>query len=450
MRYFIYTMGCQMNYSDTERLEAVLANLGYQKTDRKYAASLIFYNTCSVRQKAEDKVFGQIENIEKLKKQNPKLIFGLTGCMVKKTSTKNSADKDPLLKRLEALDLVLKITDLAKLPELLKEFSSLNIKEEISLPTGSLANYFQIQPKHSSGFQAFIPIMTGCDNYCAYCVVPGARGREKSRLIPEIMAEAKKLVENGCLEITLLGQNVNSYGLSLEDQKAGHFKNFEKKPFIFLLEELHKLPELKRLRFTSSHPKDMTADLIEAITTLPKMCPYVHLPVQSGDNEVLKKMNRNYTHEKYRKIIQKIRAKRPDCAISTDIIVGFPGETEEQFMNTYKLYDDLRFDMCYLAAYSPRKGTPAYKLTDDISNQEKTRRWHFLNKLLLQSAWEKNAEYLGKTVEVLVEQWRAENCLGRSASFKTVQFPGEKDLIGQLIKVKINEVDKWVLKGERI
>jgi len=446
MKYLIQTFGCQMNYSDTERVSSLLEDVGFSKAKSEKDADFVIYNSCSVRQKAEDKVFGQMKEIKKLKKQNPNLLIGVTGCLVRKSSTRQTEKKDRLLTRSRVIDLTFRIEDLLNLPELLKEANP-NLK--ISTKEGSLKNYFEINPNYNSKFQALLPIMTGCDNFCAYCIVPYSRGREKSRPFYEVVYEAEKMVESGIKEITLLGQNVNSYNPDSESIPD----DYEKKepPFVSLLKELDHLKDkgLDRLRFTSSHPKDMSDELIEVLGSLETLCPYVHLPVQSGDNEVLKNMNRNYTIEHYLGLIEKIRSKVPNCAISTDIIVGFPGETEKQFQNSAKLFEEVEYDMAYMAQYSPRKGTySADKMEDNISTEIKVDRWHKLNDILTRTSLKKNQEYEGKTVEVLVEKCKDGILSGRTRSFKEVFFPGSKDEIGKIIKVKIEKAKEWFLEGD--
>jgi tRNA-2-methylthio-N6-dimethylallyladenosine synthase len=434
-----------MNYSDTERIESLLDEIGYKKAKTSKTADLLIFNSCSVRQKAEDKVFGFLKNIREQRKKIPNLIVALTGCMVRKSSTRNSkTKKDKLFNVSKEIDLTFKIDDLIDLPQLLMEADpKMDSRRSLSsrskggndrLIRRNLSNYFEIHPIYTSKFQTFLPIMTGCNNFCAYCIVPFSRGREKSRPIKEILKEAEKMVESGVKEITLLGQNVNSYKYS----------------FVKLLYELDKLQKkgLNRLRFTSSHPKDMSDELIKAMGKLKTLCPYVHLPVQSGDNEVLKKMNRNYTVEHYLGLIKKIRQTVPNCAISTDLIVGFPGETEEQFQNSCKLFKDVQFDMAYHARYSPRKGTlSAEKMQDDISKKEKARRWEEINDILRESSYKKNKEYIGKTEEILVEKYSKGYLRGRTRSFKEVLFKGKKDQVGKIVRVKIKTARDWALAG---
>ena len=449
-KYYIQTLGCQMNYSDSERIDSVLQHMGMEKAYKMEEADLIIFNTCSIRQKAEDRVFGQMINVGKLRKEKKHLIVGITGCMARKTSTRESEEKDKLLNRSKHTDFVFRIEDLPKLPKIIMQFwpdISFNEIEE-----ANLKNYFQINPIYTTKAQAFVPISTGCDNFCTYCIVPYSRKREKSRSINDVVRECETLVENGCLEITLLGQNVNSYGLSNIDKKTDKFKDIES-PFVYLLERIDALKSkgLKRLRFTSNHPKDLSDELIQAMARLETLMPYLHLPVQSGSDEVLKRMNRHYTADWYRNLIKKLRKAVPGIAISTDIIVGFCGETEDQFMDTYKLFEDIEWDMCYLAQYSNRKGTFASQnMEDDISPEVKNERWHRLNELLKRSALKGHKVFEGKVVKVLVEKCKHGECEGRSEHFKTVVFSSNKDLVGTIQRVHVNKGREWRLEGDLI
>lgn len=458
MKYYIQTLGCQMNFSDSERVSRILENLGYELSETSLEADLIIFNTCSIRQKAEDRVNGQVRNWARLKKNNDRLIVGLTGCMVRKSSTQKSEHKDYLLNNLQGLDFVFRIEDLSLLSDLLRETHTSHaadgVKGGSESDSGTLQNYFNIVPKYSSQFQAYLPIMTGCDNFCTFCIVPFSRGRERSRTIEEIMKEAQSLVDNGCVEITLIGQKVNGYGMSALDKKSDYFSRsysrFGGHPFAALLRELSTLKNLRRIRFVSSHPDNMTDDLIETIGKLDTLCPYVHLPVQSGDNEVLKRMNRRYTRERYLEIIEKFRRALPCCRFTTDAIVGFCGETEEQFLNTCRLFEEVRFDMAFLAQYSPRKGTVSYRfMKDDIPSHEKARRFYALNDLLRRISRENNKDCVGSSMEILVERCKNGICSGRSETFKLVHFPGSPDLIGRFAQVTITGARDFDLQGEQ-
>lgn len=453
-RYHIKTYGCQFNYSDSERVSAVLEDIGFQPTEIEEEADFIIFNTCSIRQKAEDRVYGMMPRMAELKIKNEKLKVAITGCMVRKTSTKKSAEPDPLVRTLKVLDCTFRIEESGKLPSLLHEIDrEIPNKEIDDLDAGTIQNYFKINPKYSSKFQAFVPIARGCDKFCAFCIVPYTRGREKSRDMREIIEECDQLVSNGCKEITLLGQNVDSYGLSSTDRAEKRFtsvKPGEKIYFTQLLEEVDKLKTkgLLRVRWTSPHPKDLTDDLIDAVSRLETQMPYIHLPVQAGSNAMLRRMNRPYTRERYLELIGKIRRAMPDCAISTDIIVGFCGETPEMFEETYHLFEEVRWDMAYLSQYSMRRFTAAYRtMKDDVPKKEKEQRWHRLNDLLTRVSHEKHKAFVGKTVEVLVERCENGICEGRCQHFKRTQFEGSPDLIGQIVPVKVTGAAEWHLKG---
>lgn len=443
-----------MNYSDSERVAAILEKIGYKKTRTLEETDLCIFNTCSIRQKGEDRVYGQLHNMHGLKKRNPRLMIGITGCMVRNSSSRNSKkeDKDQLLKRLGELDFVFRINDTHKLGEILEEAGlQLDLPQ---LAEADMNDYLRIRPEYTSKFQAFVPIQTGCDKYCTYCIVPYSRGREKSRPMEDIISECRNLAEQGCKEITLVGQTVNSYGLSIWDQKNGQFAGV-KEPFVNLLTKLDQLKAfgLSRLRFTSPHPRDFTDALIHAHTELKTLTNHIHLPVQAGDDDVLKKMNRQYTVDHYCQLIQKIRKKIPDCALSTDIIVGFCGETAEQFERTYQLFQKIRWDMAYLARYSPRPGTTSFKaFQDNISRVEKAQRWHRLNDLLEECSIEKNKACEGKILEVLVEKWNETTgeCEGKSRENKVVQFSASAGHIGNIVHIKIIQGMQWLLKGEML
>lgn len=451
--YTIQTLGCQMNYSDTERVETYLEALGYNKTEGFSGADLIIFNTCSIRQKAEDRIFGFMKAMHELKQSNPGLMVALTGCMVRKSSSKYSPERDTLFSRMRELDIALRIEELPKLAGLVREIDPESTIEAIE--EENLEDYFKIQAAHNSyksKKQAFVPVSTGCDKFCTYCIVPYSRGREKTRSIEDILEESRLLVENGCVEITLVGQTVNSYGLNNRDKKSGMFDFLGKKePFVHLLEEMDKLYEkgLKRVRFTSPHPKDMSDQLIDVMASLKTQMPYLHLPVQSGDNRTLKRMNRTYTVERYREIVAKLREKIPGISISSDIIVGFCGETDEEYDCTYKFFEEMKFEHAYISQYSQRSGTfSARFMRDDIETKVKKERWFKLNELLKKLAQDGLDRFVGQTVEVLVETQEGEVCSGRSEHFKTVQFEAGRDLVGQLVNVKINKGENWVLFGE--
>jgi len=442
-----------MNYSDSERIESYLHALNFETTTSMKDADLILFNTCSIRQKAEDRVFGLMKILRRIREKNSELIVVVAGCMVRKSSSRYSIERDKLFNHMNQLDITLRTEELPKLAELIREIHpNYKIKE---IEEEELEDYFKIQPTYSSyetDAQAFLPISNGCDKFCTYCIVPYSRGREKSRKIEDVLAEAEKIVKKGAKEITLIGQTVNSYGLSKYDEGMGTFKGLqtEKEPFVFLLEEMDKLSAkgLERVRFTSPHPQDMSDQLIDAMARLKTQMPYLHLPVQSGDNRTLKRMNRTYTVERYKEIIEKLRKKIPEISITTDIIVGFCGETDEEFQNTCDFFKEMQFEHAYIAKYSERAGTTASKfIKDDIPPKVKTERWHKLNNLLKENEKKALKPFVGKTVKVLVENKDGDIYQGRSEHFKTVQFTSSKDLLGKLVEVEITNFLDWILEG---
>ncbi|MFH1565018.1 MAG: tRNA (N6-isopentenyl adenosine(37)-C2)-methylthiotransferase MiaB [bacterium] len=445
MKYHITTFGCQMNKSDSERIAGLFDSLNYTKTEDETKADIRIINACSVRQSAIDRIFGKARkwNVEKKRvrrlaeknKKQPATTI-LTGCILPK-------DKIKFKKK---FDFVLNIKDLpnwpveVRLPQCNSNFHTTNKK-----------TYLSITPIYQNKYSAFVPIMTGCDNFCAYCAVPYTRGREFNRNVKEVLCEIKNLVKNGCLEITLLGQNVNTY--RPKDKQNFSKKNPYKDSFAALLWEINQFKKLNRLHFTAPHPKDMTDEVIDALT-LPKMVNYLHLPVQSGDDEILKRMNRNYTANDYLNLIKKIEKKIPNIALGTDIIAGFPSETKKQFENTVKLYKKAQFDISYTAKYSPRPNTAAEKMEDNISLEEKKRRWEVLQKLMEETALKKNQKYKNKIVEVLVDkkiirQPAEKNFYeGNSREYKRVRFYSKKNLVGKIVNVKIDKAMMWMLEGK--
>lgn len=401
-----------MNYSDSERIAGFLEKSGYSAALNKESANLIIINTCSVRQSAVNRVYGQIKNIiSRNKKCGQKIKIILTGCLLNK-------DKRKLESK---VDLIFDIKNLSYLSEYLSE----------KIKFGGKKNYLNINPKYQNHYSAYVPIMTGCNNFCSYCVVPYVRGREYSRPPEKIIKEAKTLIKNGVKEIILLGQNVNSY------------QNFDIN-FPKLLKIINDLKGDFWLNFITSHPKDLLDELIKTMTECKKLSPHLHLPVQSGDDQILKKMNRGYDIKHYKNLIKKIRAKIPHLAISTDIIVGFPGETKKRFDNTAKLMKEIKFDMAYISMYSPRSQTAAYKLKDNIPLTEKKKRWQILNEILKKTALAANKKLINKIITVLVEK---EN-YGHTNTFKQIKFNGGKKLIGNFVKIKITDVTSWSLKGK--
>jgi len=430
-KYFIITYGCQMNKSDSERIASVLENNGFQKASKMNEANLIVVNMCSVRQSAVDRVYGKIQNA-KIKNQNEKskCKIILTGCILKK-------DRERLFQQ---VNLILDIKDLQNWPE------KLGIKNQEL----GIKNYFEIEPKYSSFPAAYVPISTGCNNFCAYCVVPYTRGPLIHRPAEDIIKEVKELIKKGYREIWLLGQNVNSYGIQRETDAKQNAKQTQNINFSKLLRMVNDIPGDFWIRFTSSHPKDFSDELIKTMAECKKVTPYLNLPVQSGNDKILRKMNRNYTVQKYKNLVKKIRKKIPDIALSTDIIVGFPGEIKKQFENTAKLLREIKFDMAYIAQYSLRPGTTAIKMKDNVPQKEKKKREQILTEILKKTALEKNKKYIGKTVKILPVGWEKGFLFGKSFHYKTIKAKGLKTMLGQFIKVKIIDATPWGLLGKQI
>ncbi|MCR4283932.1 MAG: tRNA (N6-isopentenyl adenosine(37)-C2)-methylthiotransferase MiaB [Parcubacteria group bacterium] len=422
--YHITTFGCQSNLADSERIASVLENTGLIKTENKQKTDILVFNTCSVRQKAEDRIFGYKKEVEKLRNINRKLKIVLTGCMM------HYSDKD-LKRRLPFVDIFIDIKNISTLPKLL------NIKN-VRRRTSDIKNdYLNLEPKYTSKFSANIPISYGCNNFCTYCIVPYSRDREYSRPANDIINEVKKLIGKEYKELWLLGQNVNSYndkGLKFPD----------------LLRMINNIPGDFWIRFTSPHPKDFSIDTIKAMKESEKFAHYINLPAQSGDNKILKKMNRPYTANHYKKLVKKIRKAIPDIAISTDIIVGFPGETKDQFKNTKNLFKSIGFDMAFLSEYSPRPGTAAAMIMkDDVPHKEKEDRKNKLNNILAKTALKNNKKLKGKTVRVLIDRKDKGSFRGRTEGNKLVEIkPSAKIKVGEFRDVIITDIGPWKLKGE--
>jgi len=425
-----------MNRSDAERIASVLNSLGYQEAKSRDNADLVIFVTCSVRQSAEDRVWGIIRNLNRLKAKGRKFKIILSGCM---------ALRKEVTRKMKGVDIFLDIKDLKMLPQLLDNKS---VQPDID-------SYFNIKPKYQSKFTAYVPIMTGCNNFCSYCIVPYVRGREMSRPAQEVIKEVKDLIKQGYKEIILLGQNVNSYSPkaevppSLKLRRASRSPKLKIKDFPDLLEYIAQLPGDFWLSFLTSYPKDLSDKLIKVVAENKKICPYINLPVQAGDDEILKKMNRKYTISQYMKLVKKIRKNIPGVAISTDIIVGFPGETKKQFLNSVKLFKDVKYDMAYLNQYSPREGTASAKIKDNVSHAEKEKRDKELDKVLNQTALAINKKLIGKVLDVLVERkGKGDHWLGKTSTFKVVKFKSDKNLFGKFVKIKITKAKSFGLEGK--
>lgn len=447
MKYHIATFGCQTNQSDSERIATVLNKMGFKKALSPDDADLIIANACSVRQSAIDRIHGIAHKIQKKKKRGEKApITVLTGCVLEQ-DRKKLAGK---------FDIVLDIRDLKKLPRFIKTICMIpetlhgiqGRARENDIQRWKTAEksieYFNIAPEYQSSFQAFVPIMTGCNNFCAYCAVPYTRGKEVSRPAKDIIKEINKLIKMGYKEITLLGQNVNSY-----------FDKIQTTNFTDLLKETNNIPGDFWIRFHSSHPKDFTDELIDAIASCEKVTKYISLPVQAGNDKVLKKMNRPYTIARYKKLVKKIRVKIPDAAISTDFIVGFPGETKKQFQDSVKLFKELKFNMAYIAQYSSRPGTTAARIfKDNVSLKEKERRDRELTAVLRKISLNINKKLVGTTQQVLIErEIKRQNghwLIGKTNGFITVKIPvnSPEKLIGNFVNVRITKALDLGLIGE--
>lgn len=421
MKYKLIVFGCQMNRSDAERIETVMNQMGYDKSENEELndADIAIVVACSIRQKAIDRIYGLKKKFDEAKKSHP-LTTILTGCVLE-------ADKK---KMAEFFDIIFNINDLGSLPKLLDRSDTLQIKE-----------YLSIQPVYENNFQAYIPITKGCNQFCHFCVVPYTRGREVYRDPDEIVAECQHLVEKGYKEITLLGQTVNSY-------------NHKQANFAKLLEMVDATPGDYWIRFVSSHPNFFTEEVIRAWQKSKHITPYLHLAVQSGNNFMLERMNRKYTIEKFKDVVRSIRSAVPDIFVSTDVIVGYSGETEDYFQDSIKLFEELKFDMAYISQYSVRRGTVGAKIfVDDVSKPEKKRRDIELNKVLEKVALENNKKYIGKTTRVLVEGHAKGFWTGKSYAYKTVRIqPKESDenMVGQFVEAKVIEALPWGLLAERV
>lgn len=422
-QYYIWTIGCQMNKAESQRIAGYLESLGYQATSTPRDAHLVVLNTCVVRQSAEDKVLGALGYMKGIKRDNPSLSILVTGCFV-----------DSKIERLERqfpyVDIFFKPGSYLDLLDWAKQ-QGIDISQ-------SERGLCESVPSYPS---TFIPIIQGCDNFCSYCIVPYRRGREKSRPLKEIAAEATELAKCGVKEVILLGQNVNSYGHDLPEQSG--LKD--------LLTELNSVAGLARIRFLTNHPKDMGNELIQTISGLDKVCEYISLPFQSGDDDILKAMRRGYTVEQYRRLIESIRRHIPEVALSTDVIVGFPGESEEQFERTLALLKQVRFDTVHVAAYSPRPDTIASReYKDDVPAETKKRRLARIEELQTRIAGEINSRLEGKAVEVLVEASKRGKWYGRTRGDKLVFFESIDNCLGQLVNVKVDKTSPWALQGKTV
>ncbi|WP_315114800.1 tRNA (N6-isopentenyl adenosine(37)-C2)-methylthiotransferase MiaB [uncultured Clostridium sp.] len=435
--FYIETWGCQMNEEDSEKLSGMLRNIGYSNTDDREKANIIIFNTCCVRENAELKVYGNLGALKKLKKENPDLIIAVCGCMMQQEGM-----AEGIIKKFPFVDIIFGTHNSHKFPEYLNRTKQEG-KSIIEIWNKEEGVVEGLPIDRKSDVKAFVTIMYGCNNFCTYCIVPYVRGRERSRKPEDIEEEIKSLIKEGYKEITLLGQNVNSYGKDLVPLLS----------FSQLLRRLNEIEGIERIRFMTSHPKDLTDDVIDAISECDKLCEHIHLPVQSGSTRILKKMNRSYDREQYLELVKKIKERIPGVALSTDIIVGFPGETEEDFEETLSLIKEVEYDTAFTFIYSKRKGTPADEMEEQISDDAKHERFNRLIETVNKIFEKKNKEYEGRVVEILVEgesKTSDDRLRGRTRTSKLVNFYGDKSNIGKLIKVKIVKSNSFSLTGEEI
>lgn len=436
-KVYLKTWGCQMNENDSEKMLGMLNNIGYEETEDKEEADLIIFNTCLIRENAELKVYGNIGALKALKERKPDLIIGICGCMMQKEHIRKK-----LLESYRQVDLIFGTHNYHTLPELIERVKhSRKTVFDVWDDNDKVIENLPIHRKYE--FKAYLDIMYGCNNFCTYCVVPYTRGREKSRKPDDIVEEITKLVADGYKEVTLLGQNVNSYGKNLDD------------PITFgeLMGKIALIDGLERLRFMTSHPKDISVELLEVMAAHDNICNQLHLPVQSGSNNVLKAMNRNYTKERYLKMINKARELMPDITISTDLIVGFPGETEEDFQETLDLVKEVEYDLAFMYLYSIREGTPAATMENQIPEKVKHERFDRLVEVVNDFAMASNLKQVGREVDVLVEgisKTDETTLSGRTKTHKLIHFEGTEELIGQIVKVKITSAKSFNLSGELI
>lgn len=434
-KFYLKTMGCQMNEHDSETIIGILSNLNFIQTDDYSEADLILYNTCCVRDNPVRKVYGHISSFKSLKEQKPDLIIGICGCM-----TQQKQELENIRKNLPYVDLIFGTHNIYRLPELLKRVDNGERVIEVWDEAKEMVENLPIKRSHS--LKAFVNIIYGCTNFCSYCIVPYTRGKERSRAPEAIVSEVKRLAKIGYKEITLLGQNVNAYGkdLALDTDFAG------------LLTVLNEIPGIERIRFMTSHPKDMKDDLIEAMSNLSKVCEHLHLPVQAGSDRILSKMNRGYTRADYLTLVRKIREAVGDISLTTDLIVGFPGETEEDFQQTLALVEEVSFSSAFTFIFSPRSHTPAARMKEQIPEDVKKQRIYKLIELQNKISLSHMQSLVGETMELLVDEYMPESNLlsGRTRTNKQVLFSGSSDLISQLVQVKITEAKTWSLRGQLI
>ena len=433
-KYHLWTEGCQMNVADSQRVGSSLEHLGYTFTDKAEEADVIVLNTCVVRQSAEDKAIGRLHSLRPLKDQNPDLVINLMGCLVGVRGAEKLREKLPFV------DVFSPPSDPGPLVSFLTQGEVRSLEDSETTRRFLMMDEDLILPARERGqlVSAHVPVVYGCSHACTFCIIPFRRGVERSRPLGDIVGEVRSLVAQGVKEITLLGQIVDRYGTDVPDgpNLAG------------LLRVVHQVDGLERIRFLTSHPNYFGEDLMEAVAELPKVMPHIEVPIQAGDDTVLENMKRGYTQDDYRRLVEKIRNVIPDCSIATDVIVGFPGETEEQFTQTYSVLAELKLDVAHLARYSSREGTVATRrMLDDVSEEEKMRRFRMLEDLQEQIVGEINARYLGQTVDVLFEEKVKGRWKGRTPTNKLVFLEANDDLRGKIIPVTITWTGPWSMQA---
>lgn len=434
--YLIYTFGCQMNEHDTEVMKGMFEAMGYTWTEDRKLADVILLNTCAIRENAEDKVFGELGHLKHLKVEKPELILGVCGCMSQEESVVSR-----ILQKHAFVDLIFGTHNIHRLPQLLQD--ALFSKEMVVEVWSKEGDIVENMPKKREGMRAWVNIMYGCDKFCTYCIVPYTRGKERSRRPEDVIAEVRELARQGFKEVTLLGQNVNAYGKDFEDISYR---------FGDLMDDIRKI-DIPRVRFTTSHPRDFDDHLIEVLAKGGNLVEHIHLPVQSGSTEVLKRMSRKYSRETFLELARKIKAAIPNAVLTSDIIVGFPGETDEQFEDTLSLVREVEFDMAYTFIYSPRAGTPAADMEDNIPLEVKKQRLYRLNDALSELSRASHEKLTGQVLEVLVEGESKNNedvLSGRTRANKLVHFVGPKEWIGEFVNVKVTEAQTWYIKAEPV
>ena len=433
-KYFLRTYGCQMNVHDSEEIKYYLESLGYEPVEELELADIVVLNTCAIRENAKDKVFGYLGRCKHLKKEKPDLIIAVTGCLMQKPS-----EIEEIHNRHKYIDIIIGTHNLNELPSLIEEANNKKI-QNIEVYSNSDVVFENVKYNRDSKVSAWINIIYGCDKFCTYCIVPFTRGRERSRKMEEVLEEVRDLKNQGYMEVTLLGQNVNAYG---KDLNLGY-------DFATLLEEVAKIG-ISRIRFVTSHPWNFTDKMIDVIAKYDNIMPYIHLPIQSGSDDILRKMNRKYTIDEYKKLFDQIKSKVKNVAITTDIIVGFPNETDDDFKKTLDIVNYCKFDGAYTFIFSPREGTAAARMEDKISMEVKEKRLQELNSLVNKYSLESNQRLVGKVVEVLVNgisEKDSNKVYGYTETMKLVNIVGGKELIGKIVPVKITDAKSFSLDGE--